>query len=80
MPAGMVTASVHCRMQWCHTDLGAMAFRWLRLIEEDMRFGVGATEDAGPGPEHADGLLAARLKEAGVRLLLYSSSSMQDLA
>ena len=54
-----------CRMQWCHTDLGAMAFRQQRLLEEDMRFGVEAQDVAGPGPEHADGLLAARVLEKG---------------
>lgn len=54
-------------MQWCQTDLGAMIFRHQRLLEEeDMRFGMGGLDEPRPGPEHADGLLAARIKEAGV--------------
>lgn len=42
-----------------------MAFRQQRLLEEDMRFGVEAQDVAGPGPEHADGLLAARVLKKG---------------
>ena len=53
-------------MQWCQTDLGAMVFRHQRLLkEEDMHFGTEALNESGPGPEHADGLLAARIKETG---------------
>ena len=40
-------------------------FRRSRLLEEDMRFGHIAQDETGPGPEHADGLLAARIVEAG---------------
>ncbi len=40
-------------------------FRRSRLLEEDMRFGHIAQDETGPGPEHADGLLAARVVEAG---------------
>ena len=40
-------------------------FRRARLIEEGMRFGLIAQDEAGPGPEHADGLMAARIVEAG---------------
>ena len=52
-------------MKWCHTDLGAMALRRRRLLEEGVRFGAQAGGAAGPGHEHADGLLAARIVEAG---------------
>ena len=45
-----------------------------RLLEEDVRFGLVAQDEAGPGPEHADGLLAASIKAAGRRIL------PQDLA
>ena len=26
------------RMKWCHTDLGAVAYSWERLMTEDLRF------------------------------------------
>jgi hypothetical protein len=26
------------RMKWCHTDLGAVAYRWKKLVQEDLRF------------------------------------------
>ena len=26
-------------MKWCHTDLGAVAYSWERMIESDLRFG-----------------------------------------
>lgn len=25
-------------MRWCHTDLGAVAYRWSKLLAEDLRF------------------------------------------
>jgi hypothetical protein len=25
-------------MRWCHTDLGAVAYRWKKLVREDLRF------------------------------------------
>jgi hypothetical protein len=25
-------------MKWCHTDLGAVAYRWKKMVEEDLRF------------------------------------------
>ena len=31
----------HCkvnRMKWCHTDLGAVAYKWAPFIEQDLRF------------------------------------------
>ena len=60
-----MTTLFYRRMQWCHTDLGALVFRRSRLLEEDMRFGLIAQAEASPGPEHADGLLAAKIVEAG---------------
>jgi hypothetical protein len=27
------------RMSFCHTDLGAVAYRWRRMVADDMRFG-----------------------------------------
>ena len=27
------------RMRWCHTDLGAVVYRWGRMMREDLRFG-----------------------------------------
>jgi hypothetical protein len=27
------------RMRFCHTDLGAVAYKWKRLVSEDLRFG-----------------------------------------
>ena len=56
-------------MKWCHTDLGAMAFRRQRLLEEGVRFGAQAGSAAGPDHEHADGLLAASIIEAGAPCL-----------
>jgi hypothetical protein len=26
------------RMRWCHTDLGAVAYRWPLLMKQDLRF------------------------------------------
>ena len=25
-------------MRWCHTDLGAVAYRWSKLVAQDIRF------------------------------------------
>ena len=27
------------KLSWCHTDLGANAFRWPRIVAENRRFG-----------------------------------------
>lgn len=53
---------------WCNTDLGANAFRKARMDAERVRFGEphGGLPDS--GGEHADGLLAADLIDAGWRL------------
>ena len=56
-------------MKWCHTDLGAMALRRQRLLEKGVRFGAQAGGAAGPDHEHADGLLAASIIEAGALCL-----------
>jgi hypothetical protein len=32
------------RLRWCHTDLGANAMRWPRLIAENRRFGFLAAQ------------------------------------
>ena len=56
-------------MKWCHTDLGAMAFRRRRLLEEGVSFGAQAGSAAGPDHEHADGLLAASIMKAGAPCL-----------
>ncbi len=42
-----------------------MAFRQQRLLEEGVYFGAEAQGVAGSGPEHADGLLAARVVKKG---------------
>ena len=73
----MLSRSSHrlpSRMQWCHTDLGAMAFRRQRLLVEDVRLGTQAGGTAGPDHEHADGLLAARITEAGAFALARSAA------
>ena len=46
-----------------------MAFRRQRLLEEDVRFGAQAGSAASPEHEHADGLLAASIIEAGAHCL-----------
>ncbi|KAK9822636.1 hypothetical protein WJX81_002024 [Elliptochloris bilobata] len=54
-------------MQWCHTDLGANALSWPRLMREGLRLGAaGDSEDM--AADHNDGLLAHSLLDAGWRV------------
>lgn len=50
------------RLKWCHTDLGATAYRWRRLVEEDRRFGGLDKTGVFTGQ---DGVMAGQVVEAG---------------
>lgn len=54
-------------MRWCHTDLGANAYSWQRLLAEGRRFGAPGPGAEGVGAEHYDGVLASAIVNAGGR-------------
>jgi hypothetical protein len=49
-------------MSFCQMDLGASAWRWDRLTEEDWRFG---TIDEGGDGQASDGIMASVLQQKG---------------
>ena len=53
------------RLQWCHTDLGANAFNYERLIREDKRFGALAQHSNGLTADHYDGVMAQAMLNTG---------------
>ena len=53
------------RMQWCHTDLGANALSWPRLMREDRRLGAMEGDAGELAADHFDGVLAQTLLDAG---------------
>ena len=53
------------RMQWCHTDLGANALSWPRLMREDRRLGGVGGDPGELAADHFDGVLAQTLLDAG---------------
>ena len=58
----------HCRLKWCHTDLGANAYKWPKLIQEDHRFSQLGPVACGLPAEHYDGVMVHRLVDAGWRV------------
>ncbi len=56
------------RLQWCHTDLGANAFNFTRLISEDKRFGALAQHSNGLTADHYDGVMAQAMLNSGAVL------------
>lgn len=52
-------------MQWCHTDLGANALSWPRLMREDRRLGAMEGDAGELAADHFDGVLAQTLLDAG---------------
>ncbi len=48
-------------MAWCQTDLAANAYRWSKLLEEDLRYGP---LDRGAGASH-DGFMAQAVRDRG---------------
>lgn len=57
-----------CRLKWCHTDLGANAYKWPKLIQEDHRFSQLGPVACGLPAEHYDGVMVHRLTDAGWRV------------
>ena len=53
-------------LRWCHTDLGANALHWPRLVREDRRLSTPAGGPDGMADDHNDGLLAQALLDAGM--------------
>lgn len=53
-------------LRWCHTDLGANALRWPRLVREDRRLSAPAGGSDDMADDHNDGLLAQALLDAGM--------------
>ena len=53
-------------LRWCHTDLGANALRWPRLVREDRRLSAPAGGPDDMADDHNDGLLAQALLDAGM--------------
>ncbi|KAK9840401.1 hypothetical protein WJX74_009271 [Apatococcus lobatus] len=53
------------KLQWCHTDLGANAFNFKRLIAEDRRFGALAQHSNGLTADHYDGVMAQAMLNTG---------------
>ncbi|GAB4821860.1 hypothetical protein N2152v2_008906 [Parachlorella kessleri] len=63
----------HCkrnRLKWCHTDLGANAINYPRLLAEKRRFGTLQSE-LGLQEDHYDGIMAQALVAAGWRAVNY---------
>ena len=54
-------------MKWCHTDLGANALRWPRLVAEGRRFGTLGAKANGMSAEHFDGIMVMDLLSEGAR-------------
>ncbi len=52
-------------LQWCQTDLGAVAIRRKRLLDEDRSFGLVTDEVGGLDAAHNDGLMFAELARDG---------------
>eukprot|EP00892_Ulva_mutabilis_P003474 jgi/Ulvmu1/1499/UM011_0229.1 len=50
------------RMRWCHTDLGAIAYRWSKLVMHDYRFAMMEGEKRFTGQ---DALMAEAITNAG---------------
>lgn len=59
------------RLQWCHTDLGANAFNFKRLMAEDKRFGALAQHSNGLTADHYDGVMAQSMLNTGTHKLLH---------
>ena len=53
-------------LRWCHTDLGANALNWPRLVREDRRLSSPGSGPDGMADDHNDGLLAQALLDAGM--------------
>lgn len=53
------------KLQWCHTDLGANAFNFKRLMAEDKRFGALAQHSNGLTADHYDGVMAQSMLNTG---------------
>lgn len=53
------------RLKWCHTDLGATAYSWPRLLREGRRFGDLDETGVFTGQ---DGVMAGNVVDAGWRV------------
>lgn len=52
-------------LQWCQTDLGSVAIRKRKLLDEDRSFGLVTDEEGGLDEAHNDGLMFAELVRDG---------------
>lgn len=64
-------------MRFCQMDLGASAWRWDRLTEEDWRFG---TIDEGGDGQASDGIMASVLQDKGWKVRCLPSGLAQSEA
>lgn len=62
-------------MRWCHTDLGSVAYRWSKLVRDDLRFASMEEQGRFTGQ---DALMAEAITEAGWNIVHLHGKCLYD--